>query len=98
VEGKPFRELHYAGPQKQLFLATIDTRVGAYICLTVFDDESSLGLVRMYFDDLARELAAAAPEVPETREPVLAVDFEADLNKNLAMLFGRGGEVIVRNA
>lgn len=98
VDGKPFRGLHYAGPEKQLFLAAIETRASTYICLTVFDDESSLGLVRMYFEDLARELAAAAPTAPETRAPVLAVDFETDLNKNLAMLFGRGGEVIIRNA
>lgn len=98
VDGKPFRVLHYAGPEKQLFVATIETRAGALICLTVFDEESSLGLVRMYFDDLARELAVAAPAPPETRPPALAVDFEADLNKNLAMLFGRGGDVIIRNA
>jgi hypothetical protein len=64
----------------------------------VFDEESSLGLVRMYFEDLSRALTAAAPAISETRTPVLAVDFEADLNKNLAMLFGRGGDVILRNA
>ena len=98
VDGKPFRGLHYAGPEKQLFIAPIETRAGSYICLTVFDEESSLGLVRMYFDDLSRELTAAAPAAPEKRTPVLAVDFEADLNKNLAMLFGRGGEVVIRNA
>jgi hypothetical protein len=98
VDGKPFRGLHYAGPEKQLFISTIDTRAGAFICLTVFDEESSLGLVRMYFEDLARELGAAAPVVTEPRTPALAVDFEADLNKNLAMLFGRGGDIIIRNA
>jgi hypothetical protein len=98
VDGKPFRGLHYAGPGKQLFLGALETRAGTYLCLTVFDEESSLGLVRMYFDDLARELADAAPAVSEKTTPVLAVDFEADLNKNLAMLFGRGGDVIVRNA
>jgi hypothetical protein len=98
VDGKPFRGLHYAGPDKQLFLGSIDTRAGGFICLTVFDEESSLGLVRMYFEDLTRDLAAAAPAATETGTPVLAVDFEADLNKNLAMLFGRGGDVIIRNA
>jgi hypothetical protein len=98
VDGKPFRGLHYAGPAKQLFMGTVDTRSGSYICLTVFDEESSLGLVRMYFDDLVNALAEAAPAASETRTPVLAVDFEADLNKNLAMLFGRGGDVILRNA
>ena len=98
VDGKPFRGLHYAGPEKQLFIGTVQTRAGAYICLTVFDEASSLGLVRMYFEDLSKDLAGAAPAAPETGTPVLAVDFEADLNKNLAMLFGRGGDVIVKNA
>lgn len=98
VDGKPFRGLHYAGPDKQLFLGTVETQAGKYLCLAVFDEETSLGLVRMYFDDLSRDLIAAAPATPETHTPVLAVDFEADLNKNLAMLFGRGGDVIIRNA
>src|SRR5258708_38746033 len=40
VDGRPFRGLHYAGPEKQLFMAAVDTSRGAYICLTVFDQES----------------------------------------------------------
>jgi hypothetical protein len=89
LDGRPFRGLHYAGPEKQLFMAAVDTPRGSYICLTVFDQESSLGLVRMYFEELGRELAQAAPLLPELRGPALGVDFEADLNKNLALLFGR---------
>lgn len=89
VDGRPFRGLHYAGPDKQLFMASVETARGAYICLTVFDQESSLGLVRMYFEELSRELATAAPPLAEIRTPALAADFEADLNANLAMLFGR---------
>ncbi|HEY4307758.1 MAG TPA: hypothetical protein VGM82_25005 [Gemmatimonadaceae bacterium] len=98
VDGKPFRSFHYAGPEKQLFLGTVDTKAGAFLCLTVFNEETSLGLVRMYFEDLARELAAVAPIAAQKQTAVLAVDFEADLNKNLAMLFGRAGDVIIRNA
>jgi hypothetical protein len=97
LEGRPFRELHYAGPEKQLFIATVETARGSYIFLTVFDEESSLGLVRLYFEDLGRELAAAAPEVAAPRAATLAVDFETDLNKNLALLFGRRDEPVVRN-
>ena len=36
-------------------------RAAPYICFTVFDDETSLGLVRIYFEELRRDLAAAAP-------------------------------------
>ncbi len=89
VDGRPFRGLHHAGPDRQLYLAPAGTARGAYICLTVFDGESSLGLVRMYFDDLCKELAAAAPPLAPLRTPTLAADFERDLNANLAAMFGR---------
>jgi hypothetical protein len=92
VDGKPFTGLHYAGPEKQLFMAAITTTRGSYVCLTVFDSASSLGLVRMYFDELQRELVAAAPPLEALRAPALAIDFEADLNRNLAALFGRTDE------
>jgi predicted regulator of Ras-like GTPase activity (Roadblock/LC7/MglB family) len=90
LEGRAFRGLHHAGAEKQLYLMRAETARGPYICLTVFDSESSLGLVRMYFEELSRELAAAAPPLPVIREPTLAVDFEGELNANLAALFGRG--------
>jgi len=90
LEGRAFRGLHHAGAAKQLYLVRAETARGPYICLTVFDSESSLGLVRMYFDELSRELSAAAPPLPAFREPTLAVNFENELNANLAALFGRG--------
>jgi len=89
LDGRGFRGLHYAGLEKQLYLAAIDTARGVYICLTVFDQASSLGLVRMYFDDLSRELTAAAPPLIALREPALGADFERDLDANLSALFGR---------
>ncbi|HEX8946012.1 MAG TPA: hypothetical protein VF785_22930 [Gemmatimonadaceae bacterium] len=89
VDGQAFRSLHYAGPDRQLFLSPVDTARGAYICLTVFNAESSLGLVRMYFDELCNDLAAAAPPLSPIRQPTIAADFELDLNRNLAALFGR---------
>ena len=89
LEGRPFRGLHHAGRDRQLFLAEAQTQRGSFIVLTVFDQESSLGLVRMYFDEFARRLAAAAPPPVRRTEPVLEQHFERDLNKNLATLFGR---------
>ena len=90
LDGRPFRGLHHAGPDKQMYLAPADTARGAYICLTVFDQESSLGLVRMYFEELCKELMAAAPALEPLRAPALAVDFERDLHANLAAMFSRG--------
>ena len=87
--GKGFDGLHHGGEHVQLHLAPIDTTGGSYICLTVFDGESSLGLVRMFFVELCAALAAAAPRYAVKRTPALAADFELDLNRNLAGLFGR---------
>jgi hypothetical protein len=89
LEGRPFRGLHHAGRDRQLFLAEAPTPRGSFIVLTVFDQESSLGLVRMYFEEFTRRLAAAAPPPSRRVEPVLEQHFERDLNKNLAALFGR---------
>jgi predicted regulator of Ras-like GTPase activity (Roadblock/LC7/MglB family) len=89
LEGKPFAGLHHAGSNRQVFLAEAKTARGPYIFLTVFDQESSLGLVRMYFDEFTRNLANAAPPPVEPLEPMLNENFERELNRNLAVLFGR---------
>jgi predicted regulator of Ras-like GTPase activity (Roadblock/LC7/MglB family) len=89
LEGKPFSGLHHAGKERQIFLADAQTQSGPYIFLTVFDERSSLGLVRLYFDELRGNLAKAAPPRAEAPEPMLNENFERELNKNLAVLFGR---------
>lgn len=88
LDGRAFRGLHYAGATRQVFLSALETSRGTYVCLTVFDETSSLGLVRLYFDELRRDLNAAAPlAVTPRRTPTLAADFETELNRNLAALF-----------
>ena len=91
LDGRAFGGMHHAGSDKQFYLAHAHTARGAYICFTVFDSESSLGLVRMYFGDLCTELAEAAPRLESPRKPMLAVDFESELNANLNALFAGGG-------
>lgn len=88
LEGRPFAGLHHAGKERQIFLAEAPTLRGSYLLLTVFDRESSLGLVQLYFDEFRSRLAAAAPPREEAK-PVLETNFERDLNRNLAALFGR---------
>ena len=90
LDGRPFSGLHHAGQNRQMFLAEARTPRGTYIFLTVFDQESSLGLVRLYFNELAANLAAAAPAGVVSPDGVLADNFEHALNQNLAALFGRG--------
>ena len=89
LEGKPFSGLHHAGKVRQIFLAEAQTRRGAYIFLTVFDEDSSLGLVRLYFDEFCVNLARSAPAPVDSPEPMLNENFERELNRNLAALFGR---------
>jgi hypothetical protein len=89
LEGKPFSGLHHAGKQRQIFLAEARTASAAYIFLTVFDERSSLGLVRLYFDEFRANLEKAAPLPAAAPEPMLNENFERELNKNLAVLFGR---------
>jgi hypothetical protein len=88
LEGRPFSGLHHAGKERQIFLAEVRTEHGSFVFLTVFDRESSLGLVNLYFAEFTSRVATAAP-APQQRGPALPDHFEHDLNRNLAVLFGR---------
>ncbi len=89
LDGRPFSGMHHAGRQRQIFLADTETVRGVYIFLTVFDSESSLGLVRLYFEEFQSNLATAAPAPTAQASPKLTEDFERELNRNLATLFGK---------
>ena len=88
-DGSPFTTLHHDGQARQIFLGELSTPRGVHVLLTVFDDATSIGLVRLYFAELSKRLAAAAPAPAATPVSPGLVDFEADLNRNLAKLFGR---------
>lgn len=87
LETRPFVELHHAGADRQLFIAEARTPRGPLVLLTVFDRETSLGLVRLYCEEFRAALAEAAPAAVES--PILNEDFEKELNYSLAVLFGR---------
>ena len=90
VDGAAFRGLHYAGVTRQLYLGQVGPREDPFVLLAVFDAESSLGIVQLYLAELRTALLAAVPaptEIPDA--PALAEDFERELNRNLASLFGR---------
>ncbi|HET9294771.1 MAG TPA: roadblock/LC7 domain-containing protein [Gemmatimonadales bacterium] len=84
----PFRALSHQGRAQGLFLSAFTVPRARWIVLVVYDSDSSLGLVQLFFDQLVRELQAAAPEGEAPRD-VLAADFESDLNASLRSLFGR---------
>lgn len=90
VDGTPFRGLHYAGTTRQLWLGQVGSPEDPFVLLAVFDRESSLGIVQLYLEELRTALGAALPEAGLDEEPpALAEDFERELNRNLASLFGR---------
>jgi predicted regulator of Ras-like GTPase activity (Roadblock/LC7/MglB family) len=75
--------VHHAGGERQLFLAPVPEGEPERLVLVVFDRSSSLGLVRVFWEELVsalrRDRAAPAPR-PE--------HFERDLQDSLAALFG----------
>ncbi|HTT66972.1 MAG TPA: roadblock/LC7 domain-containing protein [Gemmatimonadales bacterium] len=85
---RTFGALFHAGERHGIHLAACSTPRGALIVLTVFGKETSIGLVDLFYDEFAAALRRAAP-ADQLREPVLAEDFEADLNRSLATLFQR---------
>ena len=88
IDGRPFAGLHYAGKSRQLFLGQVPMPAAPLILFTVFDDESSLGLVQLFFSELCTNLKAVEP-AEVAGAPALAEDFERELNRNLAVMFGR---------
>jgi hypothetical protein len=68
-------------------MAPVRAGSATVLLLAVFDDRTSLGIVRHFFGGFSRALAGvsdgAVASSPGTG------DFERDLGRNLAMLFGR---------
>jgi hypothetical protein len=89
LDGKPFAGLHQGNRGRQAYLVSAETRRGTFLLLSIFDDSSSLGLVRLYVEELCARLADAAPVEDHRAGAALAEDFEGDLHRNLALMFGR---------
>ena len=89
LEGQPFSALHYTGRDRQIFLGAIPAPGSTLVLLAVFDAESSLGLVQLFLEEFKNRVAASAPPPEVNQPPAVADDFERDLNRNLAQLFGR---------
>ncbi len=76
------------GGRQGIVLAPFTTPVGRWIALVVFGPETTLGLVQVFLGRMVTDLVVAAPVGVESR-PVLAENFERDLNTSLRALFGR---------
>lgn len=88
LEEAEFHALSHQGYRHGMFLGALDGPRGPLLALVVYGTDSSVGLVQLFFEELVASLAAAAPP-PTVRTPLLAADFERELNESLASLFGR---------
>ena len=88
LDERAFAALNHQGAQHGIFLGAFDSPRGRLLALVVYGPDSSVGLVQLFFEELSQGLIAAAP-VEEQPKAVLAANFEDELNRSLASLFGR---------
>lgn len=74
-----FEQLYQGSGERQLFLAPVQTPAGEMIVLLVFGSETNIGLVRVLFRDLARELGELPLVSAVSPAPHNAAAFEARL-------------------
>lgn len=82
VGTRRWNHLHHAGADRQLFLALLDTPFEPLIVVVIFDDQSSLGIVELFFKRLATEVAGL-PQFRNVRGSEDATSFERDLEAGL---------------
>jgi hypothetical protein len=83
-----FGAVVHGGSRQSCMLSAFGTPRGRWIGLVVFGSETSVGIVQLFFDQMVEQLVTAAPrEQPVT--PVLAENFERELDTSLKELFGR---------
>lgn len=78
----------HQGAGLSVLLAPFAMPAGTWVALVVFGPETSVGLVQLFCTRLAVDLAAAAPQA-RPAAPILAEQFEDELNASLRTLFGR---------
>lgn len=87
--GEPsFGSLYHSGQKHGIHLAPCVTPRGPLVVLTVFGRETSIGLVQVFHEEFVTALKQAAP-VDRPKQPILAADFENELNSSLSSLFRR---------
>ncbi len=82
-----FGAVVHQSERRGVWLAGFDTPRGRWIALVVFGQESSIGLVRLFFTRFAAQVTAVAPPLMPVRD-VLAEGFERELDDSLRALFG----------
>ncbi|HEU4454210.1 MAG TPA: roadblock/LC7 domain-containing protein [Longimicrobium sp.] len=82
-----FRHLHQGGAAAQVFIGPFRTPAEDLIAIAVFGDDSSIGLVQLFFAEFVRDVAAL-PGWAEARPTADAAAFERDLEAGIETVFG----------
>lgn len=89
-----WKHLFHDGADRKMFLATLITPIEPFVLVVIFDAQSSLGLVQLFFERLSKKVATL-PELQRTLERTDVASFEQDLQAGLERVFpvDGGGEV-----
>jgi predicted regulator of Ras-like GTPase activity (Roadblock/LC7/MglB family) len=91
TEARMWTHMHHAGKDRQLFLAPVKTPVAELILVSIFDHDSSLGLVQLFFDQLTTKVSRL-PEFQHRLAETTQQHFERDLEAGLYMSTDPKGE------
>ena len=91
LDGKPFVEMHHAGADRQVFMARCAASSNEFLFVGVFDRESSLGVVEIYFEEFQKAIEKLRPDA-DVKGKGPSGDFEGELNRSLDALFGPLGK------
>lgn len=82
TEAKRWTHLHHAGKQRQLFIAPVQVPLEELILVAIFDGDSSLGLVQLFFQRFSARLGGL-PELRQRTFQTTQQSFEQDLQAGL---------------
>ena len=83
TDAKRWTHLHHAGKQRQMFMAPIKTPLEELILVVIFDGDSSLGLVQLFFQRFSARIGAL-PELRQRTFQTTQSNFERDLQAGLS--------------
>ena len=85
TESGRWMHMHHAGQDKQIFLAPFEVGGEDLILVAIFDEDSTLGLVQLFFDHLV-EAIRSVPELQNKLPGGDAEEFESDLEAGVERL------------
>lgn len=90
ADARRWTHMHHAGTERQLFIAPITTPVAELIMVVIFDEDSSLGIVQLFFQRLTSTVAAL-PEFQQRLQETTQQNFEGDLEASLRRVLSTDG-------